>query len=301
MTDTPTTLKTRMSYARVCVEIDSTCTFPSEIPYQIDDKKYKVRVEYPWKHTLCSLCKSFGHSSAKCGSNPTPKYKKKWVPKTSNAAIATTEAHETSAGETTEVIKTMRQDFEMVTQSKEVKPSMENWTVYITKKKKSSGKGSSQVQPWSLNPFPVLDTDAEIVNAELDESLRGSREEGIKEQVGNKEVSDDKVTIESCDDSSEESEYETDNEGMEVEKMRTLEEIPSRRPMTKDQKVENLVNVSALLGVRGKKADMKNIFGGIVERKSKLNPEKELAKLNCPGVTNNDMLGKGKRTPARKK
>ncbi|XP_026410184.1 uncharacterized protein LOC113305345 [Papaver somniferum] len=73
MTDTPTAMKTRMSFARVCVEIDSNCTFPSELPYQIDDKKYKVRVEYPWKPALCSLCKSFGHSSAKCGYNPAPK------------------------------------------------------------------------------------------------------------------------------------------------------------------------------------------------------------------------------------
>lgn len=52
MTDTPTAMKSSMSYARVCVEIDSTCTFPSELPYQIDDKKYKVRDEFPWKPPL---------------------------------------------------------------------------------------------------------------------------------------------------------------------------------------------------------------------------------------------------------
>ncbi|XP_026430013.1 uncharacterized protein LOC113326511 [Papaver somniferum] len=230
MTDTPTTMKTRMSFATVCVEIDSTCTFPSELSYQIDDKKYK----------------------------------------------------ETGAGKTTEVVtKSMQRDLEAMTPIEGIltdgvqhdgvievaaEPSAENWTVYTKKKKKSSEKGTSQVQPCSLNPFSDLNTDAEIVNAELDESLTGTREEVIREQEGNKEVSDDKVTIESCDDSSEESEYETGNEGMEVTKMRILKEILRRRPMTKEQKVENLVNVSALLGVRGKEGDMKNIFSGIVER-----------------------------------
>ncbi|KAI3971173.1 hypothetical protein MKW92_025451 [Papaver armeniacum] len=78
MTDAPTAMKTRMSFARVCVEIDANCSFPSKLPFQIDDMKYEVRAEYPWKPSACSHCKSFGHTSGKCISNPAPKYTKRW-------------------------------------------------------------------------------------------------------------------------------------------------------------------------------------------------------------------------------
>lgn len=66
MIDAPTAMKTRMAFARVCVEIEASCSFPATLPFQIDDKKYEVRAEYPWKPTACSHCKSFGHRSDKC-------------------------------------------------------------------------------------------------------------------------------------------------------------------------------------------------------------------------------------------
>ncbi|XP_026384718.1 uncharacterized protein LOC113280286 [Papaver somniferum] len=81
MTDAPTAMKTRMAFARVCVEIDANCTFPTKLPFQIDDKKYEVRAEYPWKPTSCCHCKSFGHSNDKCAANQVRKYTKKWKPK----------------------------------------------------------------------------------------------------------------------------------------------------------------------------------------------------------------------------
>lgn len=67
------------------MEVDSNCAYPSILPFQIEDRKYEVRDEYPWKPTACSYCKSFDHPNDKCGSNPTPKYKKKWVPKAKTA------------------------------------------------------------------------------------------------------------------------------------------------------------------------------------------------------------------------
>lgn len=73
MTDSQTAMKTRMSFARVCVEIAADCSFPTELPVKIDDIKLMVKVEYPWKPIACSHCKSFGHSSVKCIYSPTHK------------------------------------------------------------------------------------------------------------------------------------------------------------------------------------------------------------------------------------
>lgn len=86
MTDTPTAMKIRMDYARICVEIDVNCSFPEELPFQIENEKFKVRAEYPWKPTSCSHCKSFAHSTARCNSYTVQKVKTKWIPKISNSS-----------------------------------------------------------------------------------------------------------------------------------------------------------------------------------------------------------------------
>lgn len=39
VTDTPTALKTRMSYARILVEVAADCAFPTEFPIQVDTVK----------------------------------------------------------------------------------------------------------------------------------------------------------------------------------------------------------------------------------------------------------------------
>lgn len=86
MTDTPTDMKIRMDYARICVEIDVNCSFPEELPFQIENEKFKVRAEYPWKPTSCSHCRSFAHSTARCNSYTVQKVKTKWIPKISNSS-----------------------------------------------------------------------------------------------------------------------------------------------------------------------------------------------------------------------
>ncbi|XP_026383468.1 uncharacterized protein LOC113278965 [Papaver somniferum] len=68
MTDTPTALKTRMSYVRVLVEVAADCGFPSNLHIQVDNENFIVKAEYSWKPDACSHYKNFGDSSAKCSS-----------------------------------------------------------------------------------------------------------------------------------------------------------------------------------------------------------------------------------------
>ncbi|XP_026458963.1 uncharacterized protein LOC113359566 [Papaver somniferum] len=67
MLDKQTLNRTRMSYARVCVEIDTSCEFPSSIPVYLDGMlAFEVDVEYPWKPPMYTHCKTFNHSSIAC-------------------------------------------------------------------------------------------------------------------------------------------------------------------------------------------------------------------------------------------
>lgn len=66
-TDTLTEERKRMSYARVCVEIDIKCKFPNNVTVVVDDTKgYNLPVEYNWRPPLCKHCDAFGHSEERC-------------------------------------------------------------------------------------------------------------------------------------------------------------------------------------------------------------------------------------------
>lgn len=67
MLDKQTLNKSRMNYARVCVEVDDNCDFPSSIPVYMDGElAFEVSVECPWKPPMCSFCQTFNHSALKC-------------------------------------------------------------------------------------------------------------------------------------------------------------------------------------------------------------------------------------------
>lgn len=60
MTDKKTLERSRMNFARVCMEIDTSCDFPSEIPVVIDGvETFTVTVECSWKPPKCNGCKTF--------------------------------------------------------------------------------------------------------------------------------------------------------------------------------------------------------------------------------------------------
>ncbi|XP_026458267.1 uncharacterized protein LOC113358797 [Papaver somniferum] len=69
MMDECTKKKTRLTCARLCVEIDVECSFPSSIPLWIDGVHIMdLHVEYQWKPAKCLKCSSFGHKLNSCSS-----------------------------------------------------------------------------------------------------------------------------------------------------------------------------------------------------------------------------------------
>ena len=65
--DTLTENHSRLSYARICIEVDVNFTFPNSALLDLGNGKYStIRIEYPWVPQKCDHCKIFGHSHVKC-------------------------------------------------------------------------------------------------------------------------------------------------------------------------------------------------------------------------------------------
>ncbi|XP_020679641.1 uncharacterized protein LOC110097546 [Dendrobium catenatum] len=71
--DSLTAKRTRLTFARICVQIDRNSELPDEIPMDIDGEDFNLKVVYDWKPTRCEGCGSLIHPFALCPSNPTPK------------------------------------------------------------------------------------------------------------------------------------------------------------------------------------------------------------------------------------
>ena len=57
----------RLSFARICIEVDVNCAFPKAALLDLGNGKYlTIGIEYPWVPQKCSHCKIFGHSHLKC-------------------------------------------------------------------------------------------------------------------------------------------------------------------------------------------------------------------------------------------
>ncbi|PKU76688.1 RNA exonuclease 1 [Dendrobium catenatum] len=70
--DSLTAQKTRLTYARVCVQVDCSAKYPDEIPISLDGDVFSLKVQYEWRPTPCEFCKSLVHPSSLCPSNPSP-------------------------------------------------------------------------------------------------------------------------------------------------------------------------------------------------------------------------------------
>lgn len=70
MSDKNTLSRQRMNYARVCVEIDVNCAYPSEVPLIVGGMRITIPAEYPWKPPRCAHCGIFGHTFEKCSVKP---------------------------------------------------------------------------------------------------------------------------------------------------------------------------------------------------------------------------------------
>ncbi|GAV92806.1 DUF4283 domain-containing protein/zf-CCHC_4 domain-containing protein [Cephalotus follicularis] len=65
--DASTTNRYALIYARVCVDMDATSTFPESITLEMEDGRTTIiGVEYPWQPATCTLCKVFDHSNRSC-------------------------------------------------------------------------------------------------------------------------------------------------------------------------------------------------------------------------------------------
>ena len=65
--DTPTKNHSRLSFARICIEVDVNCEFPKSALLDLGNGMYStIRIEYPWIPQTCSHCKVFGHSRVNC-------------------------------------------------------------------------------------------------------------------------------------------------------------------------------------------------------------------------------------------
>ena len=65
--DSLTENRTRLSFARICIEVDLNSEFPKAALLNLGNGKYTtVRIEYPWVPHSCSHCKVFGHKILHC-------------------------------------------------------------------------------------------------------------------------------------------------------------------------------------------------------------------------------------------
>jgi hypothetical protein len=68
--DHVTLTRKRLSYARVCVEVDATKDVVRDFDVKCSNGEWKtIHVNYEWLPSRCNVCKVFGHDSSKCRSN----------------------------------------------------------------------------------------------------------------------------------------------------------------------------------------------------------------------------------------
>ncbi|PKU59224.1 RNA exonuclease 1 [Dendrobium catenatum] len=68
--DSLTEQKSRLTFARVCVLVDCSATYPEEIKVSLDGDVVCLKVQYEWRPFPCSHCKSLMHFSSSCPSKP---------------------------------------------------------------------------------------------------------------------------------------------------------------------------------------------------------------------------------------
>ncbi|KAF7147634.1 hypothetical protein RHSIM_Rhsim03G0101000 [Rhododendron simsii] len=93
----------RLSYARVCVEIEVGAHLPLSFTLRFDNgKEVDIKVKYPWKPLQCMDCMVFGHSEGGCKKNvhdpvPAPTHPV-WVAKSKKGKESIVAVSSTSVG-----------------------------------------------------------------------------------------------------------------------------------------------------------------------------------------------------------
>lgn len=71
-----------MTYARICVEIDTNCNFPNTVTVFVDNRRaYNLLIEYNWRPQKYDKCDSFGHTGLRCPHNKIGRSTAVWLKK----------------------------------------------------------------------------------------------------------------------------------------------------------------------------------------------------------------------------
>ncbi|PKU63742.1 Uncharacterized protein MA16_Dca022735 [Dendrobium catenatum] len=68
--DDLTAEQTRLTYARVCVQVSKDCAYPETIPITILGEPFTLKIQYEWKPLPCQHCGSIVHTPDFCPSKP---------------------------------------------------------------------------------------------------------------------------------------------------------------------------------------------------------------------------------------
>ncbi|GAV76256.1 DUF4283 domain-containing protein/zf-CCHC_4 domain-containing protein [Cephalotus follicularis] len=76
--DVTTMNRHALMFARVCIDMSATSSFPESVILELEDgSTTSIEVEYPWRPAACALCKVFDHSNRSC-----PKVtRREWMPR----------------------------------------------------------------------------------------------------------------------------------------------------------------------------------------------------------------------------
>ncbi|GAV80937.1 DUF4283 domain-containing protein/zf-CCHC_4 domain-containing protein [Cephalotus follicularis] len=76
--DANVTNRHALSFARVCIDMETSSSFLDNIVLELDDgSTTTIGVEYPWRPVSCTLCRVFDHSNKSC-----PRaVRREWMPK----------------------------------------------------------------------------------------------------------------------------------------------------------------------------------------------------------------------------
>ncbi|KAL0924531.1 hypothetical protein M5K25_005368 [Dendrobium thyrsiflorum] len=87
--DALTASKSRLTFARVCVQVDSSASYLDIIPITVEGKRFDLKIQYEWRPTLCTLCNSISHHVTFCPSNPNsaPQYPPSRIHQSSSVAL----------------------------------------------------------------------------------------------------------------------------------------------------------------------------------------------------------------------
>lgn len=308
LTDAPTALKTRLAFARIYVEVDADCKYPTKLPFRLDDKKYEVRAEYAWKPSSCFHCKTFGHLGHNCSSNKNPKLSKALpnVPSSVADPIPMINGTSKEVEEGTEVggktsIPLATGEATLVVSQLDVVDASKQWKTFF-KRKKNVGRKEylMQAPTCSSNSFEALSEEQERVRVEDRHIDTENREVGIEEEEFTNEDGNSseevpvegEIVIQVNPNNILNSElpfpiFSGDENGMEVDALKddnesvkthgvesVLKDNPIRALESSTQNVNALIKFSALLGAPrgGSEKQRKDMFTELALEYQNRNP-----------------------------